>query len=83
VNLPEGAFYFFPDVSAYFGKTDVETTIKDATDLSMYMLKKELVAVVTGDAFGDKNCIRISYAASEETLIEAVARIKRALAALH
>lgn len=83
VNMPEGAFYFFPDVSAYFGKTDGETIIKDATDLSMYMLRKELVAVVTGDAFGDKNCIRISYAASEETLIEALARIKRALAALN
>lgn len=83
VNLPEGAFYFFPDVSAYFGKTDGETVIRDATDLSMYMLRKELVAVVTGDAFGDKNCIRISYAASEETLREALKRIKNALAALH
>lgn len=82
VNLPEGAFYFFPDVSSYFGKTDGETVVNNATDLSLYMLKKELIAVVTGEAFGDPNCIRISYAASEETLIEAVARIKRALAAL-
>lgn len=82
-NLPEGAFYFFPDVSAYFGKKDGDTVINDATDLSMYMLRKELVAVVTGEAFGDPNCIRISYAASEETLIEALRRIKVALAALN
>lgn len=82
VNLPEGAFYFFPDMSAYFGKSDGETVIRNGTDLSLYMLKKELIAVVTGEAFGDANCIRISYAASEETLIEAITRIKRALAAL-
>jgi aspartate aminotransferase len=82
-NLPEGAFYFFPDVSAYFGKKDGDVVINDATDLSMYMLRKELVAVVTGEAFGDANCIRISYAASEETLIEALRRIKVALAALN
>lgn len=82
INQPEGAFYFFPDVSAYFGKKDGDTVIKNATDLSMYMLRKELVAVVTGEAFGDENCIRISYAASEETLIEAIERIKNALAAL-
>ena len=82
VNLPEGAFYFFPDMSAYFGKSDGETVINNGTDLSLYMLRKELIAVVTGEAFGDPNCIRISYAASEETLIEAITRIKRALAAL-
>ncbi|MEZ4800555.1 MAG: pyridoxal phosphate-dependent aminotransferase [Flavobacteriales bacterium] len=82
VNLPEGAFYFFPDVSAYFGKSDGETVVNNGTDLSLYMLKKELIAVVTGEAFGDPNCIRLSYAASEETLIEAVNRIKKALAAL-
>ena len=82
INQPEGAFYFFPDVSAYFGKKDGDTVVKNATDLSMYMLRKELVAVVTGEAFGDENCIRISYAASEETLIEAIKRIKNALAAL-
>lgn len=82
VNLPEGAFYFFPDVSSYFGKSDGNTVIQDANDLSMYLLRKELVAVVTGEAFGDPNCIRISYAASEETLIEAMNRIKKALAAL-
>jgi aspartate aminotransferase len=82
INQPEGAFYFFPDVSAYFGKKDGDTVIKNATDLSMYMLRKEMVAVVTGEAFGDENCIRISYATSEETLIEAIKRIKNALAAL-
>lgn len=82
VNLPEGAFYFFPDVSSYFGKSDGETTIHNATDLSMYLLKKEMVAVVTGDAFGDPNCIRISYAASETILREAMKRIKRGLSNL-
>ncbi len=83
VNLPEGAFYFFPDVSAYFGKSDGVTTVRNATDLSMYMLRKEHVAVVTGEAFGDENCIRISYATSDEKLREAVRRIKRALESLH
>lgn len=83
INLPEGAFYFFPDVSAYFGKKYGDKVINNATDLSMYMLEKELVAVVTGEAFGDANCIRISYAASEEILTEAILRIKRALEALH
>jgi aspartate aminotransferase len=82
VNLPEGAFYFFPDVSSYFGKKDGDFVIKDATDISMYLLEKELVAVVTGDAFGDANCIRISYAASEEVLREALTRIRRGLARL-
>ncbi len=82
VNLPEGAFYFFPDVSDYFGKKDGDQVINNANDLSMYLLRKELVAVVTGEAFGDPNCIRISYAAAEETLIEAMNRIKKALAAL-
>jgi len=83
INLPEGAFYFFPDVSYYFGKTDGETTIQNATDLCQFMLRKELVAVVTGDAFGDENCLRISYAASEDILREAMRRIKSALAQLH
>jgi len=82
-NLPEGAFYFFPDVSSYFGKTDGSTTITNATDLSMYLLEKEYVAVVTGEAFGEANCIRISYAASEDVLREAIQRIKKALARLH
>jgi aspartate aminotransferase len=82
INRPEGAFYFFPDVSSYFGKSDGETTIVNASDLSMFLLQKEHVAVVTGEAFGDENCIRISYAASEEVLREALTRIARGLARL-
>lgn len=83
INKPEGAFYFFPDVSAYFGKSDGETTIHNGTDLSMYLLQKELVAVVAGGAFGDDNCVRISYAASEDVLKKALARIKSGLAQLN
>jgi aspartate aminotransferase len=79
VNIPEGAFYVFPDVSCYFGKTLRGTLIKDANDFSMYLLSEANVATVTGDAFGDKNCIRFSYATSEEILIEAMKRIKNAL----
>jgi aspartate aminotransferase len=82
VNKPEGAFYFFPDVSSYFGKRDGDTVIHNATDLSTYLLQKEYVAVVTGEAFGDENCIRISYAASEDILREALKRIKRGLSNL-
>ena len=78
-NKPEGAFYVFPDVSHYFGKTIGGTTINNASDMSMFLLEKALVATVTGDAFGDPNCIRISYAASQEQLIEAVSRIKNFL----
>ena len=78
-NKPEGAFYVFPDVSHYFGKTIDGTTINNASDMSMFLLEKALVATVTGDAFGDPNCIRISYAASQEKLIEAVSRIKNIL----
>ncbi len=81
-NLPEGAFYFFPDVSAYFGKTDGKTTIKDAMDLSIYILNEAHVSTVSGDGFGADECIRISYAASEEKLVEAVTRISDALAKL-
>ena len=78
-NKPEGAFYVFPDVSHYFGKTIDGTTINNASDMSMFLLEKALVATVTGDAFGNSNCIRISYAASQEQLIEAVSRIKNIL----
>ena len=78
-NKPEGAFYVFPDVSHYFGKTIDGTTINNASDMSIFLLEKALVATVTGDAFGDPNCIRISYAASQEQLIEAVSRIKNFL----
>jgi len=75
-NIPEGAFYVFPDISFYFGKTLRGKEIKTASDFSMYLLEEASVATVTGDAFGDANCIRISYAASEEKIIEAMHRIK-------
>ena len=78
-NKPEGAFYVFPDVSYYFGKTIEGFTINNASDMSMFLLENALVATVTGDAFGDPNCIRISYAASKEQLVEAVTRIKKKL----
>lgn len=79
VNKPAGAFYFFPDVSSYFGKSYNGTLINNATDLSMFLLEEALVAVVTGEAFGDPNCIRLSYATDEKTLKEAMSRIKKAL----
>lgn len=81
-NVPEGAFYIFPDVSDFFGKSFGDRRIENATDLSMYLLEEAHVALVTGEAFGDANCVRISYAASEEQLIEACARIKEALSKL-
>lgn len=80
LNTPEGAFYVFPDVSAYFGKTLRGKTINNADDFSMYLLGEANVATVTGDAFGNPNCIRISYATSEEILTEAIRRIKEVLA---
>jgi aspartate aminotransferase len=79
VNEPDGAFYFFPDVSSFFGKTYGGRTIKNANDLAIYLLEEALVAVVSGDAFGDNNCMRISYATDEATLIKAMDRIKTAL----
>lgn len=82
VNVPEGAFYAFPDVSYYFGKTDGEVTINNSDDLSMWLLEKVFVATVGGGSFGAPNCIRISTAASDEALKEAVARIKLAVETL-
>ncbi|WP_318642661.1 pyridoxal phosphate-dependent aminotransferase [Flavobacterium ardleyense] len=79
INVPEGAFYVFPDVSYYFGKTLKGTHIKDATDLAMYLLAEANVATVTGEAFGNPDCLRLSYATSEEQLTEAFRRIKLAL----
>lgn len=76
VNLPEGAFYFFPDVSHYFGKSEGEVTIHDANDLCLYILEKANVSMVSGDAFGDPDCVRMSYAISEEDLQEALKRLK-------
>ena len=78
-NKPEGAFYVFPDVSSFFGKTFKGNKIANASDLSLFLLKEALVATVTGDAFGNPNCIRISYAASKEQIIEAISRIKSVL----
>ena len=78
-NTPEGAFYVFPDISFFFGKTLRGKTINNATDFSLYLLEEALVATVTGDAFGNPNCIRISYAASQEQIKKAIKRIKAAL----
>jgi len=80
INVPEGAFYVFPDVSSFFGKTLKGVEIKNADDLSMYLLEHANVATVTGDAFGNPDCIRFSYATSEDILTEALKRIKEALA---
>ncbi|WP_187774862.1 pyridoxal phosphate-dependent aminotransferase [Pedobacter sp. BS3] len=83
VNLPGGAFYFFPDVSSFFGKvSDDGEVIKDADDLALYLLNKGHVATVSGDAFGDPKSIRLSYAAADDKLVEAIKRIKSALAQL-
>src|SRR6266481_773309 len=71
INIPQGAFYVFPDVSHYFGKTDGTSTIKNGTDMCAYLLDKAHVALVAGEAFGDDNYIRFSYAASEDKLTEA------------
>jgi aspartate aminotransferase len=81
-NKPHGAFYIFPDVSSYFGKSYDGTTIHSATDLCMYLLSDAKVSVVTGEAFGDNQCIRLSYATSDEKLKEAIKRIKESLAKL-
>jgi aspartate aminotransferase len=79
LNVPEGAFYVFPDVSSYFGKDLHGTRINNASDFAMYLLEKANVATVTGEAFGNPNCIRISYAASEADIKDAIARIKKVL----
>ena len=78
-NIPAGAFYIFPDISYYFGKSLRGKTINSADDFAMYLLEEALVATVTGEAFGNKDCIRISYAASQEQIIEAMSRIRKAL----
>ena len=78
-NKPEGAFYVFPDVSYFFGKTLRGKNINTASDFSLYLLEEARVATVTGEAFGDPNCIRLSYAASEKEIKEAIKRIKEAL----
>jgi aspartate aminotransferase len=81
-NYPQGAFYFFPDVSYYYGKSDGVNTIKNGDDFCLYMLEKGHVSLVPGGAFGEENCVRLSYAASEKELIEAMSRMKNTLALL-
>jgi aspartate aminotransferase len=81
-NYPEGAFYFFPDVSAYYGKSDGAKTIANGDDLCLYLLEKAHVSLVPGGAFGDEKCVRLSYAASEKDLREALKRMKEALGQL-
>ena len=80
LNQPQGAFYVFPDVSAYFGKTLGGKNIENASDFALYLLEEAHVATVTGDAFGNGDCIRISYAASVDNIKEAIGRIAKALA---
>lgn len=82
VTMPEGAFYFFPDVSSYYGKKFGDQVIANSTDMAFYLLNEANVATVMGSAFGDDTCIRLSYATSEDLLIEACRRIKEALANL-
>lgn len=82
VNNPQGAFYVFPDISALFGKSAEGYNINCGADFSEYILKVAHVAIVAGEAFGDSNCVRIAYSQSEETLIEAIGRIKKAVDAL-
>ncbi len=83
INIPEGAFYVFPKCSNFFGTTDGNVTISNSTDFAMYLLEKAHVATVGGDAFGDAECFRMSYATSEDNIIEAMRRIKVAIADLH
>lgn len=82
VNKPEGAFYLFPKCSSFYGKRCGERVINSATDLALYLLEEAHVATVGGDAFGDEECFRMSYATSDENIVEAMRRIKEALAKL-
>ena len=83
VNDPQGAFYLFPKCSSYFGKTDGKRVINNSTDFAMYLLEVGHVATVGGDAFGSPECFRMSYATSDENIVEAMKRIKNVLAELH
>lgn len=83
VNNPDGAFYVFPDISAFFGKTDGEMTIHNSVDFCEYILNKAFVGIVPGSAFGAEGCFRLSYAASEDTLKDAISRIAAALEKLY
>ena len=79
---PDGAFYVFPQVNAHYGKSINGTRIDNSSDLCLYLLEHAHIATVPGDAFGDDNCIRISFATSDEKLVDAMKRMKEALAAL-
>ena len=82
VNIPEGAFYLFPKCSSFYGKKDGDKVIANSTDLALYLLEKGHVATVGGDAFGDPDCFRMSYATSDENIVEAMRRIKEVLSVL-
>ncbi|RYF57376.1 MAG: aminotransferase class I/II-fold pyridoxal phosphate-dependent enzyme, partial [Cytophagaceae bacterium] len=82
VNVPEGAFYAFPDISYYYGKSDGTTTINNSDDFASWLLNTSYVSTVAGSGFGAPDCLRISTAASDESLAEAVQRIKDAVATL-
>ena len=82
VNVPQGAFYLFPKCSSFYGKSDGQTTVSNSSELALYLLEKGHVATVGGDAFGDSECFRMSYATSDENIVEAMRRIKETLAQL-
>ena len=82
VNMPQGAFYFFPNVKHYLGKSFQDTKINSINDLCMFLLEDAQVSLVTGEAFGDPECLRLSYAASEEDLKLAISKMKTSLAKL-
>jgi aspartate aminotransferase len=81
-NVPPGAFYVFPDMSAFYGKSHEGTIIKNSSDLCMYLLEKGHIATVPGSAFGEDKCIRISYATSDDNLVKAMDRLENALKSL-
>ena len=83
MNFPQGAFYLFPKCSSFYGKTDGTHIINSSTDLALYLLEVAHVATVGGDAFGDPECFRMSYATSDDNIREAMRRIKTALGQLH
>lgn len=83
VNVPQGAFYLFPKCSGFYGKKFGDKVIANSTDLALYLLEEGHVATVGGDAFGDPDCFRMSYATSDDNIREAMSRIKSALAKLH
>lgn len=82
LSIPDGAFYVFPDVSSFYGKSDGETTVRNSDEMSLYLLGKGFIATVPGSAFGDDRCIRISYATSDEKLVKALSQMKEALSRL-